>query len=176
MPSDLTIHDRAYWGARDPGKGRGTQAKSKVHELFIHHVGDEPMRHVVTTVHEEVAQLRAIQAYHMDVHGWLDIGYSYVLCPPWGRSTRAGNIYTGRGFGVVPAGQLDHNEGTIALLVMAGGDDPVDNHLLKRLRSFKRWADEQAGHSLDVRPHSAVTATTCPGAHLRAAIHLIQSA
>lgn len=169
MP-ELTIHSRRSWGARAPRKGLTDQPKGKIAELFIHHVGDEPMRSVVTSVAEERQQVRAIQEYHMETHGWLDIGYSLILCPPWGRPGHAGNVYAGRALSAVPAAQLDHNRGTWALLVMAGGDDPVSDELVHRIQAIARWCARQAGHHLTVRPHSAVTATSCPGPHLRAAM------
>lgn len=174
MAKTLTILPRSRWGAK-PATGKMTpQDPHAIRELFIHHVGNAAMRHHTTTDKAERAAILGFQAYHQHTHGWFDLGYSFVLCPPWGRDGHAGNIYAGRGLDVVPAGQLNHNQATIALLILSGGDDPVDEHLVERMRAFTRWAEHEVGHNLTVRPHSAVTSTECPGPALRAAIKHLQ--
>jgi hypothetical protein len=121
----------------------------------------------VDTVEEEHAQLRAWQRQHMQVNGWADGGYNHVLFPNWGRPEKVPRVYTFRGAQYVPAAQLNHNAGTLAVMVALGPDDPLTDDVKRRLFAFHRWAEDYAGHRLRVRGHGEVFGTECPGPRLR---------
>ena len=81
------IGDRAAWGARPPKDTPGVASGLKM--AFVHHTagsnsygpGDVPRI------------LRGDQAYHMDVQGWDDLGYNFVV-------DRFGRVWEGRAGGV----------------------------------------------------------------------------
>ena len=60
--------------------------------------------------------MRAIQGFHMDVRGYSDIGYAYVVFQPYGELERA-RVLLGRLLRWVPAAQAGHNTGTIPVSV-----------------------------------------------------------
>lgn len=108
--------------------------------------------------------MRDLQRGHF-ANGWSDIGYSHVLFPnPEG----VPRIYTARGAQYVPAAQLNHNEGTIAIMVYMGAEDMVHESTKARLRSYVRWVDDYTGRTVAVRGHGEVFGTECPGPDLRA--------
>lgn len=169
--TDLTIHPRSSWNPEPRGGNVIEREPSSIHELFIHWPGGEPASwQRVNSTDEDRAAIRGIQGFHIHHNHWSDIGYNFVLCPNWGRRSKAPAIYTARGAHYIPAAQLNHNTGTLAILVLMGPSDPLLDSVLRRLRSFHKWANDYAGRDLVVRPHGAVTGTECPGPKLRAAI------
>jgi hypothetical protein len=108
-PSAPPITSRSSWGARPP-KATPTIA-SRLKVGFVHHTvsandygpGDVP------------GMLRGIQAYHMDVNGWDDIGYNFLV-------DRAGQIWEGRAGGidrnVVGAHVGGFNTGSVGVAVL----------------------------------------------------------
>lgn len=87
-PDQPLIRSRQEWGA-DPARTGTPQLAARVRNGFIHHTvtangygpGDVP------------ALLRGIQAYHVDVQGWSDIGYNLLV-------DRYGTVWEGRAGGV----------------------------------------------------------------------------
>lgn len=151
------IRSRASWGARKP-RPRDTQTFDQIRELFIHWPGSEPgsWRHV-NTEDEEKRTMREIQAFHMGPQrNWSDFAYSFAVFP-------SGRIYRGRGGPYVPAAQLGHNTGTVAVCVFLGPDDSVPENVVISLRWLKKYLEGKTGHTLKVRPHKSVTQTECPG-------------
>lgn len=156
----LTVSSRRKWGARKP-LDRIKQSPASVRELFIHWPAAIHSTKPIDTVAEECAELRAEQAYHMDVQHWSDIGYNYA-------AFQSGRVYRLRGLRWVPAAQLGHNTGTVAVTCVLGPDDIPSAALKWSLMRLKDRLDARTGRDLVVRPHSAVTPTSCPGPHLRA--------
>jgi hypothetical protein len=114
------------------------------------------------------ARVRGIQAYHMDVQGWLDIAYNHVFC-------RHGYVFVGRGFRARSAanGTTKANDAYFAVCFL--GDDSAGRAdvtpeartaLAALLREYRR----RYPGARRVRPHSDFTATDCPGDELRALI------
>jgi hypothetical protein len=167
----LTIIQRTTWNARRPSRGMDERPPSAIHELFIHWPGEADSFTHVNTAAEERSQMRAWQQFHMDVRGWSDIGYNFALFPNFGRPKQAPNIYVGRGLQFTPAAQLNHNTGTVAIVVAIGAHDHVTDDIARRLRSFHRWAEDRTGNKLRVRGHGEVFGTDCPGPQLRKLIH-----
>lgn len=141
---------RSKWGAPAfDGPYDGTAKR----ELFIHHEAG-PVRHPQPEASEHVI-MRGIRNQHIHSNGWDDIGYSYVLFP-------SGRLYTGRGFKGLPAAQLSHNSGTIAICC-AGHGDKQQLTVMQKRRLIKA---ANHLHALGVRwvgGHRQVTATACPG-------------
>ncbi len=103
------ISSRSSWGARAP-KSDPT-ISSRVKMAFVHHT-------VSTNDYagaDVPAMLRGIQAYHMDVNGWDDIGYNFLV-------DRFGGIWEGRAGGttrnVVGAHAVGFNTSSVGVAVL----------------------------------------------------------
>lgn len=97
----MAIITRAQWGARKPRSVTrcfwtpgGTS--------WVHYRGAKVGSFIPSTPEAEMAEMRNIQRYHMDTHGWNDIGYSFVTFP-------SGRTYEGRGANVVASHCPGHN-------------------------------------------------------------------
>lgn len=149
---------------------------SSVREVFIHWPGEGVHSYShIDTRSEAAAQIRAWQAFHMDVRDWSDIGYSFVCFQPRGGLSMGDSLWRARGGPggsrlYVPASQLAHNTGTVSVCVALGDREDLLSDTKSRLRSFHRWAEGRAGHGLQVRGHGEVFGTECPGPKLRALV------
>jgi N-acetylmuramoyl-L-alanine amidase len=85
------------------------------------------------------AIVRSYQNYHIDFNGWDDIGYSFVV-------GEDGNIYEGRGWGVVGAHAPNYNTRSIGICVI--GDftgelfRTVYGHKCVYVSTVRRWVRE----------------------------------
>jgi hypothetical protein len=158
----MRIIGRPTWRARSP-RPRQPQNPKTVREFFIHWPGNEPASwaHVDTRA-EERATMRATQDFHMGPQRkWSDFAYSFAIF-------KSGRVYRGRGMTYVPASQLGHNTGTVSVCVFLGPNDPVPDAVVRSIKELRAFCEHRAGHPLDVRPHSSVTSTECPGPRLLA--------
>lgn len=100
----FTYINRSGWGARTPEKTverfHGAAPYVVIHHSFI------PGK--CGTTEECVAAMKAMQDYHMDTHGWNDIGYSFAVGGD-------GEIYAGRGFNVVGAHAPGYNDKSVGI-------------------------------------------------------------
>ncbi len=162
------IGDRGSWGARPPRSAPSVASNVKM--AFVHHTagsnnydpGDVPR------------MLRSDQAYHMDVRGWNDLGYNFIV-------DRFGRIWEGRAGGIDRAVIGAHAEGFntgstgVAVLGTFTSSDPPPAAVdaVSRLLGWKlsihgvfpdgtttmaggRWFNNISGHR-DAK------ATDCPG-------------
>lgn len=93
---------------------------------------------------------------------WLDIGYSFGVCPH-------GIVFEGRGFGYVQAAQPGGNQTWTSCTFMTGdAEDPTTAQLnaWKELRSWLRGK----GLAAAVRGHRDFISTSCPGSDLYAMV------
>lgn len=137
-------------------------------QMFVHHsVGQGA---AIDTLAEQAACMRQIEREHL-AQGWAGIGYSFVVFQPHGKLRRA-RLFLGRGWSNLPAAQLNHNTGTIAVCVV--GDfryETVKNATISLLRAVAK-----EGHAHGIKTlggHRDVTATVCPGDHLYAQLDRI---
>ena len=109
----------------------------------------------------------------MDVRGWADIAYNFVIDP------RTLVVYEGRGWGVRPAAQRNYNNRTWAVAVMGDYRSLTPSRgLLGTVAALARH-----GHQLGFLPLTLTgghrdapgQVTTCPGDNLWAAIPEIRS-
>lgn len=142
---------RKVWGA--PAFDGPFDSKAK-RELFIHHEAG-PVRPAQSAAAERVI-IRGIRNQHIRGNGWDDIGYSYVLFP-------SGRMYTGRGFRGLPAAQLNHNAGTVAIC-LAGHYDKQQISIAQKRRLIDAANNLHALGVRTVGGHRQVTQTACPGA------------
>jgi len=88
---------RAEWDARPPTSISYIQ--DVLNMTFVHHTAGNWVCYDKETC---IAQVQDIQNLHMDVNGWSDIGYSFLI-------GEDGRVYEGRGWGVVGAHTLNYN-------------------------------------------------------------------
>lgn len=164
--SGLSIIKRDAWNPEKRSCAPVRRGWTTLTEGFVHWPGLIPgsWQHVNSTAKERAA-IRDIQQFHMHdpAHKWCDIGYNYVLTPNWGRPSASPRIYVARGPHWTPAAQLNHNEHTLAILVLMGPNDPLTPEVKAKLHQFARYVTDKVGHDLRWRPHRAVTPTECPG-------------
>jgi hypothetical protein len=146
--------ERSDWGARNP-KQAPTPLPILNPGLAVHwegpHMGDFP--------HDACAsKVRSVQDFHMDVRGWNDIAYNWVVCPH-------GFVFVGRGQNIRSAAQgtNDGNSGFHAVCFLGGVDDIVPDVALNALYSLKEYLNPTV-----VRAHCFFRPTDCPGGRLRA--------
>jgi hypothetical protein len=113
-------------------------------------------------------RIRAMQRFHMQTRGWLDIAYNHIFC-------RHGYVFVGRGFGARSAanGTADANDHYFAICFL--GDDSVGRadvtpEARRVLRQLIAEYRRRYPRAREVRPHSDFVATQCPGDELRTLI------
>jgi hypothetical protein len=156
---------RSSWGARAP---RSSSALTTVNFIIVHHEEGS------NSSTDWAARVRAVQNLHMDVNGWADIGYNYLVDPN-------GVPYEGRAGGenVVGAHLCGKNTNTMGICMLGSYTSvlPTNNALyaLKRILAWKcvqRNLDPTAtAFHVDrtihrVSGHRASCATDCPGTTL----------
>lgn len=109
-----------------------------------------------TQLDYSIPLVQRIQRWHM-AEGWADIGYSFLI-------DDAGNIFEGRGWGVVGAhtrGLNDTHHGVCWL----GGRDPSDAPSELAVEALRTLVAQHTAHygATTVTTHRDNAATACPG-------------
>lgn len=148
---------RSDWGARPAKGGPGPLFGANVVGLALHWPA---MSKPLATVAAVMAALRGWQAYHMDEHGWSDIGYQEAV-------DQAGNRYVLRDLGTQSGANGDDDVNKrygAVLLILAPGEIPtpamiaaVQRVVTDHRRLFNR-STLIVGHG-QIRPEP----TACPG-------------
>lgn len=159
----MKLISRKAWGARQ-AKDRTYQDPRSVKEIFLHY-SESPSPG--SRFADQAQAIRNIQSFHMGPdRGWSDIAYNYLVI-----NAARSRVFIGRGARVVPAAQLNHNTNTIAVcIVMESGDRLTWATKLQVRRLVWRLRRKTIRRQVPVRPHSAVTETSCPGDEVRAFI------
>eukprot|EP00105_Crassostrea_gigas_P006403 XP_011420323.1 PREDICTED: peptidoglycan-recognition protein SC2 isoform X1 [Crassostrea gigas] len=156
-----TIISRSEWGARTPTHHNGRLPTTPGH-VYIHH-GATPGCH---TKADCIQRVQSYQNYHMDSHGWSDIGYSFVI-------GEDGNVYEGRGWDTVGAHTLHHNTDGLGFCVMGNFMTHAPNDLAINAVKSLIHCGVQMGkitHNYVLKGHRDVGQTACPGDKLYALI------
>jgi hypothetical protein len=142
---------RAEWAGQSCPSTAPVIPGRRIDEFFLHQTVQ--VNRAWTRAQEREA-MRALWRQHVVVNGWSDIGYTYVQFP-------SSRIYKARHVDSIPAAQMDHNAGTVALAVV--GTNPI-------LSVFQRRKIRKLFLELDAREgipflggHRDVVATECPG-------------
>lgn len=165
------IGDRGSWGARPPSAIPSVASELKM--AFVHHTAGSN-----TYGYDDVPRvLRGDQAYHMDVRGWNDIGYNFMV-------DRFGRIWEGRAGGIDRAVIGAHAEGFntgstgVAVLGTFTSVDPPPAAVdaVSRLLGWKLFIHgvDSGGTTTmaggrgfnNISGHRDSKATDCPGAQL----------
>lgn len=151
---------REKWGARQPA-GRPTHvAISARTATCIHYDGAVPI--VVRTLADAYALMRRDQNQHMDVNGWDDIGYNFLVISAPGFPVD-GLVMTGRGRDIVGAHCLNHNTEWIGVQISIGGNQKPSPSALLSTRQLHASFVIAAGHNLAMKGHRDGFPTKCPG-------------
>lgn len=151
---------RAGWKAKPP-KQVDALPWPKVDSLVIHYsaaYSDE--------FPEYDARVRGIQNYHMMTNGWNDIAYNWLV-------SKTGIKFQGRGWGIMSAATLHHNDHTQAICFLGadkpGKDDVTDEGrraISELIFDGEKRSGKKLGVSLKVGGHRDFVNTTCPGDEL----------
>lgn len=160
----MHIISRAEWGARPP-RSREAVPWSKRTGFMGHY-----------SAASATQSPRQIQAFHMDVRGWADVGYNFLI------NSLNGDIYEGRGWTVLGAHCAGHNTPNIGVCII-GLDRPNRQDVSDAARRSFRWLYEEAnrrkGSKLALLGHRDRGATACPGdeiySWLRAGLPIVGS-
>ncbi|MFI7131863.1 N-acetylmuramoyl-L-alanine amidase [Nonomuraea sp. NPDC050153] len=146
----ISIVKRRAWNARPPRDPDDVvQVPWPQRTEFIVHYTEGPTTQTP----------REIQDFHMDVRGWNDIGYNFLVRDD-------GIVYEGRGWEVKGAHALNHNVSGIGCAYI-GLNQASDGAKLK-IRALYDEACAKAGRTLAKRAHIQVGDTDCPGTKLLA--------
>lgn len=156
----LQFVTRSEWRARNPKSVRSIPIPTP--DLWLHHTAGSERGD---------AGMRAIQDYHMDVKGWNDVAYSFVIDPD------SLKVYVGRGPGIQGGHTEGHNTTSHAICVMGNFDviQPSDD-LLKVIAELINHGIEQGwwrGLTGGHRDASGAM-TACPGRYLYAELYRIR--
>lgn len=173
LTDTVTLFERHDWKARPWRRFNGQRLNG---EAFIHH-GAEHDSERLDHFEEQALAMRAVQNQHMDagIGGVLasDIAYHFMIFQPHGDIPYA-RIFEGRPVSHVPAAQLNHNAGTIAICVYGNFDHEDSLHRNTRFCIEVLCAHYPALKTLG--GHRDVVNTECPGDTLYKAIPLIARA
>lgn len=153
----MAVVAREQWGA--PAGRAHLPPLGDSNGFGLHYNG--PAIHL--TDHADCAPaVQGIRRYHVDTRGWLDIAYSFLVCPH-------GTIFEGRGWGKRTAanGTTYGNSWGHAAMCLIGVDQLPTAPMLGAVEWLCERHDARYGH-VDLRPHSAFKNTACPGDPLRA--------
>jgi hypothetical protein len=162
LVGEADVHVRADWGARSAAcsSSLGTATRMTVH-------------HTETPTNDSMspaARLRQIQAYHMDVKGWCDIGYHYLM-------SRDGQLWEGRRDTLLGAHAGGNNTGNIGISVMGSHDaTPITETQINSIAKLIKGISDQRGIAINrtkIKGHREYNPTTCPGDALLDQLDLI---
>lgn len=144
------IISRAEWGARPPRYRVGISIPTSL--VFLHHTaGNE----------REAAGMRSIQNFHMDVRGWSDGAYSFVI------DRVSGNIYMLRGPGIAGGHTRGYNRTSHAICVMGNFNNYAPSRAaLSSIVALLVLGNRSGWWALNMRGHRDVASTACPGNQL----------
>ncbi|MFI6985913.1 N-acetylmuramoyl-L-alanine amidase [Embleya sp. NPDC050154] len=144
------IQPRSQWGARPPRAVNRVPLSART-GFTIHYSAAPPTQ-----------TPRQIQNYHMDSHGWDDIGYNFLI-------DRDGRIYEGRGWTAEGAHATGHNTTHLGVCFI-GRDGEATTKTLQAFRALYLYANRLTEKTLAKTWHSGLPgqSTSCPGSSLRA--------
>jgi hypothetical protein len=158
----MKLVKRSDWGAKR-ARGRERLDRDRVRGVALHYSGVDSDEQAL---HRNCAgRIRAMQRYHMQERGWLDVAYNHIVC-------RHGYVFVGRGFGVRSAanGTKAANDRFFAVCFLGNdskGRADVTPAAYAALGELLRSYDRRIPRAMRVRPHSDFVATPCPGDELR---------
>jgi hypothetical protein len=130
------------------------------HGLVIHY--DGPGNHLTEKPHSACIQYwKGVRDFHIHSNGWLDIGYSFGVCPH--KDARGnGYVFVGRGLNREQAAQPTGNTTYYSCTLMLGnGEKPTDIQI-QTVRELREYL-HNLGNANVVKGHKDFYNTDCPG-------------
>lgn len=158
----IDLVSRAAWGARAP-RGSYTSLTSP-QGVKIHYTGGHVDPATLANHGQCVAAVRGIQGGHMNGNGWMDVGYSLLVC-----SHR--KVFVGRGLRHVPAANGPGlNSGHYAVLGLVGTSGVVTppDGMLHGIRDAIEYLRAEGDAGIEIKGHRDGYSTDCPGEPLYA--------
>ncbi|KAL5273975.1 hypothetical protein ACFFRR_000625 [Megaselia abdita] len=152
----ITIISKAQWGGKAP-KSR-TNANKNLGYVVIHHSAGA----YCSTMDACKTQMRNMQAYHMNDLGWADIGYNFGIGAD-------GNIYEGRGFGLVGAHATNWNSKALGIMFIGNyNNNKPTAAQVSKAKELIAYGVSQGYLSSNyvLYGHRQVGSTECPGTNL----------
>lgn len=160
----MKLVSRSEWGARDAGGI--TSAPGMSRGVAVHWLGPGSSH----SDHGQcAAQMRQVQAYHMDSNGWADFAYNAAAC-------RHGYVFEGRGPRIRNAANgggthagLDANAAWASILYLEGTDGPgLTPEGQDAINDAADWLGVAGGEWLG---HRDFLSTECPGDRIYGWVH-----
>jgi len=156
---------RKQWNAHDATE---PYIKHHPHMFTIHHTAGRFPK----TQAEAIEEVQFIQDYHQNGHGWIDIGYHFLLGP-------LGNIYEGRPIDAVGAHVKEHNTNNVGISIMGNYHPPIsDTPTVKTFESFitlgKYLKNQYSVKRSSFYAHRELGKTSCPGDNIYSQMKLLR--
>lgn len=151
----MKIFMRKRWNPRG-GKGPADGVKT---EGFVHHsvTDGEQITWENQAAHTRYIEYIALRQNHRG------IDYNFLVFQPHGEINTA-RVVEARGFHHIPAAQLNHNTGTLAVCIVGDGrHDGLHPSTIQAIAHIFTEANRRGHKIRTIQPHSAVTPTACPG-------------
>lgn len=154
----LRIVSRSEWGAR--ATRSPTRMAGPATSVTAHHSLSPALPSNAGEAAERAA-VQSIQRYHIDVNGWADIGYGFVIA-------QSGRAYEGRGWGIVGAhaGTDEGNRTSIGVCFLIDGRTEAPSPAALGAFYGLRHIGESEGHLRVghlLKLHRDWKQTDCPG-------------
>lgn len=147
----IAITPRETIGLRPPNYTR----QMVTHEGFFVHHGVSP-----NFPDDPHSVWRGYQNYHMNTHGWSDIGYSFGV-------TAEGELLEGRGWGIHGTHTIGYNNRAHAVCYVGNSSTaPVPNVALQAIVGLFEEHDRRYNRQGYRDYHGRVNSTSCPGTFL----------
>nr|XP_006816284.1 PREDICTED: peptidoglycan recognition protein 3-like [Saccoglossus kowalevskii] len=150
---NVRLITRQQWRARSPR--RESHMSVPVGLTFIHHTAGRTCYSIATCS----SRARAVQNYHMNIKGWKDIGYSFLI-------GQDGNAYEGRGWGVVGAHTYGFNSRSHGIAFMGNFNSRKPNAAaLQAAKNLIQCGidENKIKSNYFLYGHRDVKRTECPG-------------
>lgn len=157
----MELVSRNKWNARQPTGSYGWMPPTPK-GVKVHYTGGYVDPKLLTNHDRCVSAVKGIQNGHMDGNGWIDIGYSFVVCPH-------GKVFDGRGLGYLPAANGSGlNSGHYAVLALVGNSGLTEPNqgMINGLRDAITYIRTYGNAGKEIKGHRDGYATDCPGGPL----------
>jgi N-acetylmuramoyl-L-alanine amidase/Bacterial SH3 domain len=164
LAADGIALPRSAWGARS----RSCNTASTPARITVHHT-ETPTNDSMSVP----ARLRQIQNYHIDVRGWCDIGYHFLV-------GRDGNVYQGRRENTLGAHVANANSGNVGVAFIgsfmnAPPTIEMENAAARIIGAVSRGYGITLNRT-NVKGHRERGSTDCPGDELYARLGALVTA
>jgi len=157
----MDLITRGKWGARNPTGSYGWMPPTPK-GVKVHYTGGYVDPRLLSDHDRCISAVQGIQRGHMNGNGWIDIGYSFVVCPHR-------KVFEGRGLGHLPAANgAGLNSGHYAVLGLVGNSGLTEPNqgMIAGIRDAIAYIRKHGGAGKEIKGHRDGYSTDCPGGPL----------